>query len=55
MDMVSGSPTKLNPVQLHLIKVFEKNTNENDLLEIKALLTKYYAQKVDDESNKIWA
>lgn len=52
--MVTGNPTKLNSIQLHLLKVFEKNTNENDLLEIKALLSKYYAQKVDEESDKIW-
>lgn len=52
--MVTGNPTKLNSIQLHLLKVFEKNTNENDLLEIKALLSKYYAQKVDEESDRIW-
>lgn len=52
--MVSNKPTKLNTVQLHLLKVFAKNTNDNDLSEIKALLSNYYAKKVDIESDKIW-
>ncbi len=53
--MVSNKPTKLNTVQLHLLKMFEKNTNDNDLSEIKVLLSNYYAKKVDAESDKIWS
>ncbi len=52
--MVSNKSTKLNTVQLHLLKVFAKNSNENDLSEIKVLLSNYYAKKVDIESDKIW-
>lgn len=31
--MVSNKPTKLNTVPLYLLKMFEKNVNENDLGE----------------------
>ncbi len=46
--------SKLNTVQLHLLKMFARPMNEQDLLAIKSLLSAYYAQKVDEESEKIW-
>lgn len=52
--MIADRATKLNPVQLHLLKVFSINTNETDLGEIKILLSNFYAKKVDKESDKIW-
>jgi hypothetical protein len=47
-------PTKLNPVQIHLLKMFSRPVNDSDLLEIKSLLSNYYAKKVDEESDKLW-
>lgn len=52
--MIANRATKLNPVQLHLLKVFSINTNETDLGEIKMLLSDFYAKKIDEVSNKIW-
>jgi hypothetical protein len=49
------SPTKLNSVQLHLLKMFSRPVNETDLLEIKSLLSNYYAKKVDEEADKLWS
>lgn len=46
--------TKLNPVQLHLLELFSKEMTEQELLEIKDLLTQYYARKVDEELGIIW-
>jgi hypothetical protein len=46
--------TKLNAVQLHLLKMFARPMDEEDLKAIKGLLSSYYAQKVDDESDKLW-
>lgn len=46
--------TKLNAVQLHLLKMFARPMDEQDLTAIKSLLSNYYAQKVDAESEKIW-
>jgi hypothetical protein len=52
--MVHTQPSKLNTVQLHLLKMFARPMNEQDLLAIKSLLSAYYAQKIDEESEKIW-
>jgi hypothetical protein len=53
--MIAGNqPTRLNSVQIHLLKMFSRPIKENDLLEIKSLLSNYYAKKVDEESDKIW-
>ena len=46
--------TKLNAVQLHLLKMFARPMDEQDLTAIKSLLSNYYAQKVDAESEKLW-
>lgn len=46
--------TKLNAVQMHLLKMFARPMDEQDLKAIKSLLSNYYAQKVDAESEKLW-
>ena len=46
--------TKLNPIQLHLLKLFERFKTEGELNELKTVLSNYYAQKVDEESDKLW-
>jgi hypothetical protein len=46
--------TKLNAVQMHLLKMFSRPMNEQDLRAIKDLLSDYYAKKVDAESEKLW-
>ena len=39
--------TKLNPVQLHLMELFSRPMTEQELLDIKELLSRYYAQNAD--------
>ena len=46
--------TKLNPIQIHLLQMFDRLKSESELQELKGFLTNYYAQKVDRESEKIW-
>ncbi len=46
--------TKLNPVQLHLLEMFSKNMNEEDLTAIKKLLVNYYKEKVEQEVQSFW-
>lgn len=48
------SSSKLNRVQLHLLELFSKDMDEQELTEIKELLVKYYQQKVDQELAEIW-
>jgi hypothetical protein len=37
--------TKLNPIQIHLLQMFDRLKSENELQELKGFLTNYYAQK----------
>jgi hypothetical protein len=46
--------TKLNPIQIHLLQMFDRLKSENELQELKGFLANYYAQKVDKESEKLW-
>jgi hypothetical protein len=52
--VTANQPTRLNSVQIHLLKMFSRPIKETDLVEIKTLLSNYYAKKVDEESDKIW-
>lgn len=45
---------KLTNVQLELLKLFKYNLPEKQLLEIKNILTKYFAQTVTDEMDRLW-
>ena len=46
--------TVFNPVQQHLLKMFAYDDNVERLNEIKELLTKYFAEKVDQRMNQLW-
>jgi hypothetical protein len=48
------APTKLNPVQMHLLELFSRTMTEAELLEIKELLAQYYARKADEVLDEIW-
>ena len=41
--------TVLNPIQQHLLMMFAYDSNEEHLKEIKDVLAKHFAKKVDDE------
>ena len=49
-----NTASKLNPVQLHLLELFSKNMAEDELLEIKKLLSEYYFKKVEQEVETFW-
>lgn len=44
----------LTNLQTELLKVFSFNLQEEQLLEIKELLTKYFANKVTEEMDKLF-
>ena len=46
--------TVFNPIQQHLLKMFAYDNNVERLAEIKELLTKYYASKVNQRLNQLW-
>ncbi len=45
---------KLTNLQLEMLKVFSYELPEEQLLEIRQLLAKYFAQKVDEEMDQLW-
>ncbi|MFN7119564.1 MAG: hypothetical protein ACK4TA_22400, partial [Saprospiraceae bacterium] len=46
--------TGLSNLQLELLKLYANNVSEENLLEIKWLLARYFAQKATEAMDKIW-
>ena len=46
--------TLLNPIQLHLLRMFSYNSDEKSLYELKDALFDYYCQKVSEEGKRVW-
>ena len=53
--MSSASQIKhLNQHQLEILKLFTRELDDNDLIEIKRLIVKYLASKVTKMADDIW-
>ena len=46
--------TVFNPTQLHLLRMFSYNRDEESLNELKDVLFNYYCQKVNEEGKRVW-
>jgi hypothetical protein len=46
--------TPLNKAQLELLRLFSRVKSEEELLDIKRMVTQYYAERVKKEVNKAW-
>ena len=44
----------LSNIQVELLKLYSTNIKEEDLLEIKRFLAKFFMQKAITEADKIW-
>ncbi|MBX2916222.1 MAG: hypothetical protein KF856_13210 [Cyclobacteriaceae bacterium] len=44
----------LSNVQVELLKLFSTNLSENDLKELKILISRFYSQKAIKEADKLW-
>ena len=44
----------LNKAQLELLKLFSRVNSEEELLDIKRLITRYYAERAMDIADKLW-
>jgi hypothetical protein len=44
----------LTELQLELLKLFARDIEERDLIEIKKLFTQYFANKAMDTADKVW-
>ena len=45
--MNAVQPTVFNPAQLYLLEVFSRIQTDEELLDIKKLISDYYAKKMD--------
>lgn len=45
--------SRLSNLQLELLKIFSRNISEEQLLEIKGILSRYFADKASDEFEKL--
>lgn len=52
--MNTAKPTVFNPAQLYLLELFSTIKTEEELLEIKKIISAYYAKKMDDLLDKMW-
>lgn len=44
----------LSNVQIELLKIFSTDLSEPDLVELKSLLAKFYAEKSIELANQVW-
>lgn len=44
----------LNPVQQHLLKMFAFDSSEDNLREVKEVLTRHFSQKLDNCLDELW-
>lgn len=44
----------LSNLQLELIKIFSYELSDSDLLEVKRILSKHFADKASDEVDRLW-
>ena len=48
------SKTVFNPVQMHLLEMFNYCKSENAIEELKEVLADYYAKKTQEEADRLW-
>ena len=52
--VVMMKATVFNPIQIHLLKMFELSNTEQALEELKNVLYKFYSEKMEAELNRLW-
>ncbi len=43
-----------NPMQIHLLKMFSLDKDEQGLMELKDVLYNYYSKKMNNRLNELW-
>lgn len=44
-----------NPIQLHILEMFNYCKTEESMEELKNVLSDFYAQKVQEEADRLWS
>lgn len=45
---------KLTPAQLHLLRLFSQPMSDDELTALQQTLVDFYAQRIDNEVDKLW-
>jgi hypothetical protein len=51
---MNSDTTKFTPLQLELLRIFSRNPSEQELIDIKNLIARYYAEKASDQMDRLW-
>jgi hypothetical protein len=51
---MTAIPKRLTNLQLELIKYFSYDVSENEMSDIKKMLSEYFAQRVMDRMDNLW-
>jgi hypothetical protein len=51
---MNSDATKFTSLQLELLRIFARNPSEQELIDIKNLIGRYYADKASDEMDRLW-
>jgi len=52
--MAITNSSSLNPTQLHLLRLFSKNSSEDYAREIKSVLMWHFQQQLNAEDDRLW-
>ena len=52
--MKSVQPTVFNPAQLYLLGLFSRIKSDEEMNDIKKLVSDYYAKRLDQMTQKMW-
>lgn len=52
MTAIQSKP--MSNLQVELLKLYSNNLNDTELLEIKLMLSKYFAKKATDAMDEVW-
>ena len=55
MSVALNQHTELNPVQISLLRLFNRPMSEQETLELKRLLVKHYSKLLKEEVTKVVA
>ena len=48
------TPKTINPIQLHLLEMFNYCDSEQMMLDLKDILADFYAKQVQKEADRLW-
>ncbi len=52
MTAAQNSHTELNPIQVSLLRLFNRQMSDNETKELKKLLLDYYSDRLEEEVTK---